>query len=101
LTCNNRFVTAPWLPNESTGSSLHDPQRRLWQEARLSDCGLFDLVHLPYDPERPGDLVAFRTCAGMVVTAGDGNWTGEMQWAVVAETSDMKEWEKFTLEPQR
>ena len=99
LTCNNRFVTAPRWPNERSATLQHDMQLRLWQDTRLSDCGLFELENQADDPERPGDLVAFRTCAGMYITAGDGAWPEEMQWAVVAETSNLNAWETFTLEP--
>ena len=100
LTCKGRFVTAPRLPNINPASTQHDPQRRLWQETSLGDCGLYDLIDLPDDPERPGDKVAFRTCAGEVLTAGDGGW-GDMAWAVVAETDRIQGWEEFTLDLQR
>ena len=101
LTCNNRFVTAPRWPNERPVTPQHDKQLQLWQDSRLSDCGLFDVEDQPDDPKRPGDLVAFRTCSGMYVTAGNETWPGEMQWAVVAETDKLNAWETFTLEPQR
>lgn len=94
-TCNGRYVTAPRLSNPDLAPTEHDPQWQLWQEAGLGDCGV--LVAL----EQPDGKVAFQTCAGMVVTAGDGGWPGEMAWAIVAETDTVKDWEKFTLQPAR
>lgn len=95
LTCHDRFVTAPWRPNENPVTAQHDEQWLLGQESSLGDCGQFELIELP------NGKVAFRTCVGMVFTAGDGGWPGDMQWAIVAETGGIKEWEEFTLKPQR
>jgi signal transduction histidine kinase len=89
LTCHGRYVTAPRRPNTSPPSTYHDEQWLLWQDSGLSDCGQFDLV------DRPGNKVVFRTCAGMVFTAGDGGWPGKMQWSVVAETDNVQSWEEF------
>ena len=94
-TCNGRYVTAPTMSNPNLVTTQHDPQWQLWQESSLGDCGAFDMI------EQPEGKVAFRTCMGMVVTAGDVNWPGEMAWAVVAERAEIKEWEQFTLESQR
>jgi signal transduction histidine kinase len=94
LTCHNRFVTAPWRPNTSAVSTYHDEKWLLGQEPDLGNCEQFELV-----PE--GDKVAFKTCAGMVLTAGDDGWNPGMEWSVVAETDKIQDWEKFKLEPQR
>jgi len=98
LTCNDRFVTAPWKPNPNPVTTQHDPQWLLGQEPDLGDCELFEMIDLPDDPARSGNLVAFRTCAGMLVTAADGGWPGVMQWSVVAESDQVQGWEKFTLQ---
>ena len=95
LTCHDRFVTAPWRPNKTPVSAYHDEKWLLGQEPGLGDCEQFDLEN------RPGNKVVFWTCANMVVTAADGGWLGDMAWSVVAETGEIKEWEEFTLEPQR
>lgn len=98
LGCHDRFVTASWRANNNPVGAQHDPQWKLWQDSRLSECGLFEMGDLLDDPERPGNLVAFRTCAGMYLTAGDGGWPGEMVWSVVAETDNVQDWEKFALQ---
>lgn len=94
LTCHDRFITAPWMPNEGLVKPEHDKQWLIWQDSNLGECGLFDLVELS------NGKVALRTCTGMVITAADGNWPGELAWSLVAETGEIKEWEAFTLEPQ-
>jgi signal transduction histidine kinase len=88
LTCYGRYVTAPRSGNER-------PELVLWQDSGLSNCGQFDLVELA------NGKVAFKTCTGMVFTAGDGGWDPGLQWLVVAETKEIRDWEKFTLQPQR
>jgi len=87
LTCHGRYVTAP-----RRGSGRSD--LALWQDSGLGDCGQFEVVELA------NGQVAFKTCAGMVFTAGDGGWGPGLQWLVVAETKDIRDWEKFTLQPQ-
>jgi hypothetical protein len=98
LTCNDRFITAPRMPNPGTLSTQHDSRWRLWQDTGLGECGMFTIEDRPNDPNRPGDLVAFRTCSDMVITAADGNWEGEMAWAVVAETGVINTWEEIALD---
>ncbi len=73
-----------------------DDQAEKWllgQDPGLGDCEQFKME------EQPDAKVAFKTCADMVVTAADGGWPGDMAWSVVAETNEIKDWEKFTLEP--
>jgi hypothetical protein len=88
LTCYGRYVTAPRRGIERSDLAL-------WQDSGLGDCGQFDLVELA------NGKVAFRTCTGKVFTAGDGGWDPALQWLVVAETKDIRDWEEFTLQPQR
>jgi signal transduction histidine kinase len=88
LTCHDRYVTAPKRGNQRSDLAI-------WQDSGLGECGQFDLVELA------NGKVAFKTCAGMVFTAGDGGWDPGLQWLVVAETKDIRDWEKFTLQPQR
>ena len=88
LSCYGRYVTAP-----RRGIARSD--LALWQDSGLGDCGQFDLVELA------NGKVAFRTCTGKVFTAGDGGWDPALQWLVVAETKDIRDWEEFTLQPQR
>jgi signal transduction histidine kinase len=95
LTCHDRFVTAPWRANPSEPSNTHDEQWLLGQEPGLGECEQFDLLPLE------DDKIAFGTCAGMVVTAGDGGWGPLMEWSVVAERDEIQDWEKFNLESQR
>jgi hypothetical protein len=85
-TCHGRYVTAP----ES------GPGRWDWvlgQELELDRCGQFVLHDLG------GGEVAIETCAGRFWTAGDGNWSSGLEWAVMAETTDLLDWERFTLLP--
>ena len=63
----------------------------LGQASELSGCGQFDLYDLG------SDRVAFKTCAGNFLTAGDGNWPPPLQWSVVAETDVLLDWEIFTV----
>jgi hypothetical protein len=84
VTCHDRYVTAP-----KTGVTRSD--WRLWQESELDDCGQFVLYDLG------GDHVAVETCAGNILTAGDGGWPGELAWAIVGETDDIKDWERFKM----
>jgi hypothetical protein len=84
ISCYGRYVTAP-----KTGATRSD--WRLWQDTELSECGQFVLYDLG------GGDVAIETCAGKVLTAGDGAWPGELAWAVVAETDDIKDWERFRM----
>ena len=74
------------------GTTRQDLQ--LWQDSSLGDCGQFDLIHLE------NDKVAFKTCAGKYITPGNDTWSG-LEWSVIAETIEVKDWEKFTLEQQR
>jgi hypothetical protein len=97
LTCHGRFVSAPSQANYDQVVTQHDPLWKLGQAAKLGDCSLFEMIDLQDDPEKPGDFVAFQTCANMVITAGDGNWPGEMAWAVVAETDKINPWEVFRM----
>ena len=101
LTCYGRYVTAPWRPNLLPVTSQHDKQWLLWQDSSLGDCALYDLINLRDDSERPGNKVTLRTCAGMYLTPGDGGWPDDLQWAVVAETDEINEWEEFILEQMR
>jgi hypothetical protein len=84
MTCHGRYITAP-----KTGATRSD--WRLWQQPELDDCGQFALYDLG------GDKVAVETCAGNLLTAGDGGWPAELAWAVVAETDDIKDWERFMM----
>jgi signal transduction histidine kinase len=95
LTCHDRFVTAPWRANPSEPGNTHDEQWLLGQEPGLGECEQFDF--LPQED----DIVAFGTCAGVVVTAGDGMWPGDMAWTMVTETDKIQDWEKFKLQSQR
>jgi len=83
VTCHGRYVTAP-----RRGTARWDWQ--VWQESCLGDCGQFKLHELQ-------DGVAFETCAGRFVTAGDGNWPPGLQWSIVAETDRIEAWEIFTV----
>ena len=94
LTCYDRFITAPWRPNKNW-SDYQDEKWLLGQGLGLDDCAQFKLA------EQPDGKVAFKTCADMVVTAADSSWPGDMAWSVVADTNEIKDWEEFTLEPQR
>jgi hypothetical protein len=85
-TCNDRFVTAP-----RSGSTRADWQ--VWQDSAAGDCGQFT-------PEHYGKGVAFKTCAGKYLTAGDDSWPPPLQWSVVAETDKVDKWEVFTMEYQ-
>ncbi|MBC8252621.1 MAG: hypothetical protein H8E35_01160 [Ardenticatenia bacterium] len=89
-TCHGRFVTAP-----RRGTTRFDWE--VWQESGLGDCGQFVRQKLGED------RVAFITCAGKYLTAGnDGpGWEPPLQWAIVAETSELKDWEIFTVLRQR
>ena len=84
-----RFVTAPM-----SGSTRQD--RMLWQEAQPGDCARFSLESLA------GGKIALRTCAGRYLTAGnDGpGWEPPLTWAIVGETTELKDWEQFTLGPR-
>ena len=86
LTCYNRYVTAP-----KTGMDRADWVLR--QEISLEDCGKFTVHDLG------NGEIAIETCTGRYFTAGDGNWPSGLQWLVVAETKEIKDWEKFTLQP--
>lgn len=81
-TCHQRFVTAP-----RSGSTRADWLIR--QEPELVECGKFFVIDL-------GDGgIALLTCAGQYWTAGDWAWEGSLQWAIVAETPALLDWEKF------
>jgi hypothetical protein len=83
-TCHDRHVTAPMI-----GSTR--PDWKLWQESELGECGKFILYDLG------GDKVAFETCANHMLTAGDGGWPEGLAWAVVGETDDILDWERFAV----
>jgi hypothetical protein len=83
VTCHGRYVTAP-----RRGTTRWDWQ--LWQESGLCDCGQFKLRQLQ-------NGVALETCAVRFVTAGDGNWPGELAWSLVGETDKIEAWEIFTM----
>lgn len=101
LTCHDRYITAPWKPNPDPVTNQHDRQWLLGQDPGFGDCELFGMEDRPNDPERLSDKISLWTCAGMVVTAADGGWPGEMAWSVVAERDEVQGWEEFILEPQR
>lgn len=82
-TCHDRYVTAP-----RTGGTREDWV--LWEESELGDCGQFVL-------HESNEGVAFETCAGRFLTAGDGGWGPNLEWAIVAETTTVMDWELFTL----
>ena len=82
-TCHDRYVTAP--NSDATGQDW-----MLWQESELGDCGQF-ILH------KQSDGIAFETCAGRYITAGDGSWPPERAWSLIGETHDILEWELFTL----
>ena len=88
-TCHGGFVTVP-----SSGSTRGD--WLVWQDPVLHDCAQFAL-----EPQG-NDKYAFMTCAGRYLTAGDAGpgWEGSLQWAIVGETFEVNDWEKFTLKPQ-
>jgi hypothetical protein len=86
-TCHGRFVTAP-----RRGTQREDWE--VWQESGLGDCAQFVV-------ERHGDGLAFKTCAGRYITAGDGGWPAPLQWSLVAETDRVQDWEIFTVLPRR
>lgn len=65
---------------------------QLRQETKLEDCGKFTIHDLG------NGEVAIETCAGRFFTAGNDSWPG-MQWLIVAETNEIKDWEQFTLLP--
>jgi hypothetical protein len=69
----------------------------LWQEVRPGDCAEFTML------EQPDGKVALKTCAGKYLTAGDdgAGWEPPLAWALVCETSELKEWERFTLSDRR
>jgi len=84
-THGGQYLTAP-----DRGASRQDWMLR--QEPELGDCGQFDLFVLG------SGKVALRACSGHFLTAGDNGlgWEGELAWAVVAETSQLQDWERFT-----
>lgn len=82
-TCHDRYVTAP-----ETGTTELDWM--LYQESELGDCAQFVLHELR-------DGVAFETCAGRFVTAGDDSWEPGLEWSVVAEAHNILAWELFTV----
>jgi hypothetical protein len=88
MTCHDRYVTAP-----DTGRSREDWLLR--QSAQEAPCGEFLLHHLG------DDKVALQTCAEDIrfVTAGsdDRYWPGELQWSLIAETTQIDDWEKFAV----
>ena len=84
MTCHDRYVTAP-----KSGVARKD--WLLWQESELGECGQFDLSNLG------NDRVALKTCAGNFFTAGDAFWEPGLEWSIVAETVDIRDWESFTL----
>jgi hypothetical protein len=84
MTCHDRYVTAP-------KSGVERKDWLLWQEPELGECGRFELSDLS------GDQVALKTCAGNFVTAGDAGWDPGLEWSIVAETADLRDWEIFTL----
>lgn len=85
-TWTNRFVTAPLR-----GSTRQD--RMVWQELRPGDCAEFTLE------EQSDGKAAFKTCAGKYLTAGnDGaGWEPPLAWAIVGETSEQNDWERFSI----
>ena len=90
-TCFGRYIVAPSGCDSRRGCILR-------QESELGDPEQFDLYELGPD-ELGNDTVAFRTREGRFFTAGDAGlgWEGELAWSVVAETTILDEWEKFTL----
>jgi hypothetical protein len=98
-TCWNRFVTAPridavevepqWF--ETADARLY---RMVWQESRPGDCAQFTLV------EQSDNTVAFKTCGGRYLTAGDAGvgWEGPLNWAIIVENPIAEDWEKFILQ---
>lgn len=92
VTCHDRYVTAP-----RRGTTRWD--WALWQDSALGDCARF----VPHELEGGleggpgGGEVAFESCAGRFLTAGDGGWASGLAWTVVAETDKIQDWERFTL----
>jgi hypothetical protein len=84
MTCHGRYVMAP-----DAGESTVDWLLR--QSPREEPCAEFLLEDLGHS------IVALRTCAGRLVTAGDGGWSGELQWSLVAEATNIDDWEKFAV----
>lgn len=82
-TCHDRYVTAP-----RTGGVREDWV--VWQESELGDCGQFVL-------HESSEGVAFETCGGRFLTAGDGGWGPDLSWVIVAETSTVMDWELFIV----
>ena len=82
-TCHDRYVTAP-----RAGAIRGDCV--VWQESELGECGKFVL-------HESSEGVAFETCAGRFLTAGDGSWGPDLEWAIIAETHDKLAWELFTV----
>lgn len=84
VTCYDKYITAPESCTERQDCMLR-------QESELGDCGQFELYELG------SDKVALRTRAKRFWTAGDGNWPPGLQWRVIAETTDLLDWERFTV----
>lgn len=88
-TCHGGFVTAP-----DSGSTRADWQ--VWQDPVLGNCGQFIME------SQGNDKYAFKTCAGRYLSAGDAGlgWEGPLQWTIVGERFELKDWEVFTVKPQ-
>lgn len=84
VTCHGQYVTAPQ-------SGVTRADWLLWQAPELSPCGAFTLHNLG------SSEFALETCVEGFLTAGDGNWSPGMEWAVVAETTHLQDWEHFTV----
>lgn len=93
-TCHNRYVTVPrgdlTRPNQPPETRR---DRMAWQETRAGDCAQFTLV------EQGDGTVAFKTCGGGYLTAGDAGvgWEDPLKWAIVVENATVDDWERFTL----
>jgi len=87
LTCFNRYITSPRVGNKPQDWILQ-------QEAQLDECGKFTV-----SDEGDGKY-AFKTCAERYFTATDNTW-GDLSWLIVAQTKDLKDWERFFLQPPK
>ena len=95
-TCHNRFVTVPRGDVTRTNQPVETRRDRMaWQEERPGDCAQFTLV------EQGDGTVAFRTCGGKYLTAGNAGegWGPPVEWAIVVENDKAEAWEKLKLSP--
>jgi hypothetical protein len=95
-TCHDRFVTVPRGDPTRPDKRLDTRRERMaWQESRPGDCALFTL-------EDQGDgTVAFKTCGGRYLTAGDAGpgWEPPLEWGIIVENPVVEGWEKYKLSP--